>query len=85
METARQLRELWNNLEPARRAAPAPPALGYRGCTLTCPAQGRWFAYGGVVSFENDHRRDPERSFERMLLCSASKELLPAWVFEQVK
>jgi hypothetical protein len=84
-EAARRLRELWDSLEPARRAAPNAPALGYRGCTLNCPLHGRWFALSGVVSKDKEHRRDADRSFERTLLQTAPKGSLPDWVFDQLK
>ena len=84
-EAARRLRELWDSLEPTPRAPPAAPALGYRGCTLTCPVHGRWFAFSGVVSMGKEHRSDVNRSFERALLQTAPKGSLPGSVFDQLK
>jgi len=68
---------LWQQLERSERAPPAAPALGYRGVALACGAQGRWFAYGGVVTCGDVYRRDSGRAFERLLLESAPTDLIP--------
>jgi hypothetical protein len=77
-----RLRAIWSGLTPGAPALPAAPALGYRGCALRCPPGDEWRAYGGVVSHAAgsgavDHRSDPERTFERLLLSTAPGGTLP--------
>jgi len=42
---------------------------------------GEWFAYGGVVTLKTggqpESRQDKNRNFERLVLASAPKKLLP--------
>ena len=81
--TANRLKRLWRQLDAAEGPAGRAPALGYRGVTLECAAGDSWFAYGGTVSRGREHRRDPERRFERELLQSAPAGLIPAAVLRQ--
>ena len=77
-ETALKLERLWQQLAPSQATPPQLPAQGYRGCTFNCGPRGRWFAYGGVVVAGDTRRDDPDRTFERALLQSAPRGLLPA-------
>jgi hypothetical protein len=83
--TVRRLKELWRQLERSEGAPPLAPPLGYRGSTLDCGTQGRWFAYGGVVASDDAFRRDPERKFERLLLGSAPDGLIPAEILRGLR
>jgi hypothetical protein len=82
--TVRDLEKLWDQLEVSgsRPAAPAP--LGYRGCTLDCGTDARWFAYRGTVSKGGEHRSDPQRRFERALLRCAPPGLIPQAVLAEI-
>ena len=81
---ARDLRRLWQLLQDTESSPPKPPPLGYRGCTLDCGEGARWFAYGGVVAMDDVCRIDPDRSFERLLLRSAPRGLIPPVVFSEL-
>jgi hypothetical protein len=78
----KSLERLWTSLPPCAVPCPAPPPLGYRGCSLRDPVGGRWFAFGGVVIRDGpkgaESRRDEDRAFERMILGSAPEGLIPA-------
>ncbi len=69
---------------PAEGAAPAPPALGYRGVRLVSEASGiSWTVYSGVIAEERPGspaslRGDPGRRVERAALVTAPKGALPA-------
>jgi hypothetical protein len=81
--TARKLKQLWERLERSMSGPPPAPSLGYRGSVLDCGVLGRWFAYGGVVESEDVYRRDPAREFERLLLESAPKDLIPLEILRE--
>jgi hypothetical protein len=81
--TAHRLELLWRRLDAADESPGRAPALGYRGVTLVCGVDDSWFAYGGTVSRGGEHRRDPERQFERELLQSAPAGLIPDAVLRQ--
>lgn len=81
--TLRRLERLWQQLEAAEELPSPQPPLGYRGVTLDCGDGGRWFAYRGTVSRGGDHRWDPERQFERELVQSAPKGLIPVEVLRE--
>jgi hypothetical protein len=81
--TVHRLKQLWRQLDAADGPAGRAPSLGYRGVTLECGAGDSWFAYGGTVSRGSEHRRDPERRFERELLQSAPAGLIPDAVLRQ--
>jgi hypothetical protein len=76
MAVANKLETIWNSLEPCAESPPIAPPLGYRGCRLKCD-QREWFAFGGVVSSGERFRCDIERRFEKTLLASAPRGLLP--------
>ena len=79
---AKQLQEIWKSLpvaEPQRE--PRLAGLGYRGSFLRGPRQREWIAGRGLVSHKTpaavETRRDETREFEKVLLSSAPKGLLP--------
>lgn len=82
----RQLERIWSLLEPFQGERPSTPQLGYRGCFLKCKSDLEWLAYGDVVTLKTDDdlesRRDNDRKFEKLLLASAPKGVLPASLFE---
>jgi hypothetical protein len=84
VETARRLKELWEQLERSESVLPPRPSLGYRGSALDCGARGRWFAYGGVVGSGDAYKRDPERAFERLVLESAPEGLIPPGILLKI-
>ena len=81
----RRLRELWDAAEPVSTGSPSAPGLGYRGVTLSCAGGEQWFAYAGTLRFGKEYRRDQNRTFERTLLLSAPKGMLPPAVIDQLR
>ena len=83
---AKQLEEIWASLASWAGAPPSAPVLGYRGVFLQDARKREWFAYGGVVTLKEDgryeSRRDSRRAFEKLLLASAPKGILPPDVLE---
>ena len=81
-DQAARLRALWLTMTAAASVPPSAPALGYRGCALRCATGEEWLAYGGSVSLTSasgsDRRGDPERQFERLLLATAPRGMLPS-------
>jgi hypothetical protein len=80
---ARKLQEVWKSLPLAKvQREPRMAGLGYRGSFLKGPGQHEWIAGNGLVSLRTpagvETRMDDAREFERLLLSSASKGLLPA-------
>lgn len=80
-ETMKRLRDLWEILKPFVSSKPSAPPLGYKGCALMHGKGLEYFAYGGVITRrkknEVESRKDDNRSFEKLLLESAPKNLLP--------
>jgi hypothetical protein len=79
---ANKLVTIWESLPLAgRKAEPAPRHLGYRGCFLRDAKNGEWDAFGRVVvrasSSGVELRVDAARDFERTLVSSAPKGVLP--------
>jgi len=78
---ADKLMDLWAGMEQSPPVAPISPVLGYQGVYLRGPQDRVWHAYSGVVTLtENgvdEARQDRERKFEKILLSSAPRELLP--------
>jgi hypothetical protein len=75
---------IWNDLELANVAGSnrvGARSLGYDGCYVANPTGDRWIARDAHVSRHagtvSEHRRDPQRRFERTLLHSAPEGLLP--------
>ena len=80
-----QLENIWKKLRPSAQAPPIAPALGYRGCSLDCGPRGVWNAFGGVVAHGEEHRADPRRQFERAVLNSSPKNVIPAAVLRLIQ
>lgn len=79
---AKKLVEIWDSLPVAdEKAESAPGRLGYRGCFLRDATTREWQAVGGVVSLRSkslvEVRADPVRKFEKNLIASAPKGVLP--------
>jgi hypothetical protein len=79
-----QLENIWKRLHPSAQAPPVAPALGYRGCCVDCGPRGVWNAFGGVVAHGEEHRADPRRQFERAVLNSSPKNVIPAAVLRLI-
>jgi hypothetical protein len=77
----KELETLWATLSPWSGPLTSASPLGYRGCFVRCPEMREWFAYGGVVTLKTggqpESRQDKNRNFERLVLASAPKKLLP--------
>lgn len=76
------LSRVWARLPPGSSTPPSPPALGYRGCAVRCASGEEWFAYGGLVTLTQagvvvQRRDDSRRRFEKALLGTAPKGVLP--------
>ena len=80
-EVVKKLEEIWGSLESWTGEHPSAPPLGYRGCFLKCEPYREWFVYGGVITLKSggkpESRKDENRDFERLLLNSAPKGVLP--------
>jgi hypothetical protein len=79
---ARKLLEIWHSLPISdEKAGPQPGRLGYRGCFLRGSDNREWIAFNGVGSLREEKgvetRKDVARKFEKQLLSSAPKRLLP--------
>ena len=79
---AKKLVEVWDSLPVVdENAEPEAGHLGYRGCFLRDAAKREWQAFGGVVSLRSkslvEVRSDPVRKFEKSLIASAPKGVLP--------
>jgi len=78
---AKKLVELWDAMPPSSKAEPSTSRLGYRGVFLHAPDGREWTAFDGAVSLNGpggvEVRIDTGRGFEKMLLASAPKNLLP--------
>jgi hypothetical protein len=80
-----QIENIWNKLRPSAKALPVAPALGYRGCSVDCGPRGVWNAFGGIVVRGEEHRADPGREFERAVLNSSPKGVIPAEVLRLIE
>ena len=80
-----QLENIWKRLRPSAGALPVAPALGYRGCSVDCGPRGIWIAFAGVVSHGKENRADPEHQYERAVLNSAPKGVIPAAVLRTIE
>jgi hypothetical protein len=82
-----KLQKLWTGMPSQPAPGPSPPGLGYRGAFLRGPGNIEWTAVNGLVSFTApagvEIREDTSRKFERILLSSAPKGLLPAEVLSE--
>jgi hypothetical protein len=85
----KQLKKIWNSLGPlSDDIHPSPPILGYRGCFVRDNNIHReWSVDDGVVTLEtegnSETRLDRQSTFEKLLLSSAPKGVLPAFCFKQ--
>src|SRR5215510_5284593 len=79
---AGRLQNLWSTLPATGKPAPNPSRLGYHGAFLRASLDREWIAFGGLVSLKTpvgiEVRADAERQFEKDLLASAPKGVLPA-------
>ena|SRR6185369_3509018 len=78
-----KLEKLFGELETFDGPATSAPPLGYRGAFLRDDAGHEWSAYRGVVTFNAEARKDPNRAFERELLASAPDGIIPPALLTQ--
>jgi hypothetical protein len=82
IDVTQKLVAIWESLVPSADAAPATPALGYRGCFVRDPAARTWTALHELVTLSSEsgseRRGDDDRRFERTVLASAPAGTLPA-------
>ena len=81
-----KLQELWESLAASeKKHEPRPGGLGYRGVFMKEPGHREWTAFNGTVSRTTptgaEARRDPARQFEKTLLSSAPRGMLPESMF----
>jgi hypothetical protein len=76
-----KLKKIWDSLEHCKGEFPSATPLGYRGCFLRCKPEMEWFVYEGVVRLKTvegiEFRIDNDKKFEKSLLSSAPKGMLP--------
>jgi hypothetical protein len=77
----KELKKIWDSLEPVPGPRSSAPPLGYRGCFLKWKPDQEWHAYRGVVTLKSaaglEYRRDRDREFEKLLLASAPTGVIP--------
>lgn len=83
----KKLLALWESLPPAGEQQEMHAAgLGYRGSFLRNNDKREWIACNGLVSLRTGAgvqvRKDAAREFEKILLSSAPKGLLPEGLIE---
>ncbi len=83
----KKLLALWESLPLAPEQKDVHPAgLGYRGSFLTDNDKREWIAFNGLASLRTGAsmqiRKDVAREFEKILLSSAPKGLLPEGLIE---
>lgn len=83
----KQLLALWESLLSAGEEKQVHPGgLGYRGLFLRGGDKREWVAFNGLVSLRTSAgvqvRKDAAREFEKTLLSSAPKGLLPEGLIE---
>jgi hypothetical protein len=81
-EQLENLKRIWQQLPPSKKAPPSPPPLGYRGAAIRCTSGEEWFTYSKIVTFKRGasrpkHRVDDQRRFEQTLLATAPLDALP--------
>ena len=80
-EVVNALWKLWDAMAPSLKTAPSASRLGYRGVYLRGAGGREWSVFNGLVTLNlparAEVRTDPAREFERLLLASAPKGLLP--------
>jgi hypothetical protein len=83
---AKKLERIWESLKPWAGDLPSRPVLGYRGCLLRDRQSREWFAYENLVSLKARNvvisRRDDNHQFEKLLLASAPRGVLPNSLIE---
>jgi hypothetical protein len=77
----KKLLAIWDDLPASSNTPPDTARLGYRGAVLRSPSGSEWTAFAGTVSLRSNNvvstRDDQARRFERTLLSSAPKGMLP--------
>jgi hypothetical protein len=76
----KKLLAIWDDLPASSNTVPDTARLGYRGAVLRSPSGSEWTAFGGTVSLRSNNvstRDDQARRFEKTLLSSAPKGVLP--------
>ena len=80
-EQAQKLEAIWDELEQTAKQMPPTPQLGYRGCSMKCAPDREYIAYGRIVIKKSgnitENRIDATKHFERLLLATSPKGLLP--------
>lgn len=82
-----RLEALWATLD-VTKAPPEPGALGYRGCVLRTDEGDEYYARRSVVTWRcgelEQSRQDAGRQFERLLLSTARKRLVPSEIIRDL-
>ena len=84
-DLVQRLKDIWDELEPFIGQESSKPLLGYRGCSLRCTPGKVYSTYEGEVTKKSDNnierRKDRARRFEKLLIATAPKGLLPDSLF----
>src|SRR5215469_9015499 len=81
-QVVKKLQKLWESMPPVdEKWKPLSGRLGYRGSFLKGPGNREWAAFKGLVSLRTHTgiqvRADIGREFEKTLISSAPKGVLP--------
>ena len=86
-KVAKVLMKLWEAMPPSPDTQPSTSRLGYRGVFVRGPGGREWAVFGGVACLKTarggELRTDTARKFEKTLLASAPRGLLPDLELEQ--
>ncbi|MCK4795580.1 MAG: hypothetical protein KAV87_68250 [Desulfobacteraceae bacterium] len=82
----KDLENIWVSLVVTREEPQSAPPLGYRGCLVVCDSAIEWLAYKNWVTHKSrsmtESRYDRYRKFEKLVIASAPKGLVPLSLIE---
>ncbi len=84
--TMKALEKIWVSLVTMREEPQSTPPLGYRGCLVICDSAVEWLAYKNWIMRKSrnmtESRYDKDRKFEKLVISSAPKGLVPLSLIE---
>lgn len=82
----KELERIWDSLIPMQEELPSALPLGYRGCQIMCNSAIEWLVYRNLVTCRSrsmiEYRYDRYRKFEKLVISSAPKGLVPLSLIE---
>ena len=82
----KELEKIWVSLVTMWEEPQSAPPLGYRGCLVICDSAIEWLAYKNWVTRKSrsmtESRFDRYRKFEKLVISSAPKGLVPLALIE---